>query len=508
MIDRVERLTPRQTLLVVALITVAGVALRLIHWGFPLYGDELSTLWIVRDRSLGEVLDLVRSDAEITPPLYFGAAWLATRFGEAPELVRLPALLAGIAAIPMTWLLGKRTLGNAAGLIAAAIFALSPFMTYFSADGRAYTFMVFFLIASALAMLAATRTGKAVWWVAFGASALLAMLSHYTAAFVLIAQFAWLFWAHPGSRRPAGITLVVSAVAYLPWLSSFRADMDSPTTDILETIQGSGFTAKRVAVEQVLAGHPLTEIQAVPGRAGLVLICLGLLLALVAATARYLGERDGGAPSKEMVLVIAMTLATPVLALVLMAFGTDIFGARNLTSLWAGLPVLIGGLLVASRGVAALVATLLVLGGFGIAAVRSTQGDRVATGYEQAAAFIDETAEPGDVIVDTSHKGYTPVPITPLDIQLESELPEYRPGMPLGDPPFLPFVSKVPDTRTLLREAAADAGSARVFVVTADPPVADPTVVDEVVLPGRWEEVESRTWPGRNPVTVTVLESE
>ena len=68
-----------------------------------------------------DVISIVHTDAEITPPLYFVAAWLTTRIGVSPELLRAPSLLAGAAAIPLVYLLGVRTVGRRAALVAAAL---------------------------------------------------------------------------------------------------------------------------------------------------------------------------------------------------------------------------------------------------------------------------------------------------------------------------------------------------------------------------------------------------
>ena len=45
-------------------------------------------------------------------------------------MLRAPSFLAGVAAIPLVYLLGARTVGRAAALVAAAITALSPFMIF------------------------------------------------------------------------------------------------------------------------------------------------------------------------------------------------------------------------------------------------------------------------------------------------------------------------------------------------------------------------------------------
>jgi uncharacterized membrane protein len=202
--------------ILVALLVVAGFALRMIQMGNPLFGDELSTLWIIRNHGFFESISVVSSNAEITPPLYFMLSWLTTQLGSAPELVRIPALIAGTLAIPMSALLGYRTVGRTAGLLAALIVAISPYMTYFSANGRAYSLMICFLLGAVLSMLAAARTGRARWWIAFAACAALAMYSHYMGGFVLAAALVWLLVFHPDDRKPALLATVGAAVAYVP----------------------------------------------------------------------------------------------------------------------------------------------------------------------------------------------------------------------------------------------------------------------------------------------------
>ncbi|MEZ5156914.1 MAG: glycosyltransferase family 39 protein [Solirubrobacterales bacterium] len=250
----------RWVVLVVAALTVLGFALRLARYQQTVFGDELSTLYGVDGRSLTEVTSYVSSDAEISPPLFFILAWLTTKLGSAPELVRLPSLIAGTVSIPLVYLVGARAINRPAGLIAAGVMALSPFMIFYSADGRGYAVAIALLLGSTLAMLEGARTGNARWWVAYGAFSLLAMYTHYTAAFPLVAQFFWLLWAHPSARRPALIANAAAVVAYLPWISGLAADFDSPTTDILYAIQGSGLAAKLRAIESWAAGYPYVTL--------------------------------------------------------------------------------------------------------------------------------------------------------------------------------------------------------------------------------------------------------
>ena len=188
----VQRQPPTGRLLLAAVgaLTLLGFAIRLANFDQSLLGDELSTYWIINGHSLGDVLSSVRSNDEITPPLYFILGWLSLKIGSDPEWVRLPSLLAGTATIPLVYMLGARTVGRAAGLLAAAVFALSPFMIYYSDEARSYALMIALLTASTLALLIALESGRARWWAVYAACSCGALLSHYTCVFPLAAQFA------------------------------------------------------------------------------------------------------------------------------------------------------------------------------------------------------------------------------------------------------------------------------------------------------------------------------
>src|SRR5215212_396612 len=142
-------------MLIVAVLAAVGAALRFGVVHQSLFADELSTRFVIAGHGLADVVSVVHTDAEITPPLYFVSAWLTTRIDLSPELLRAPSLLAGVAAIPLVYRLGERTVGRCAGLVAAALTTFSPFMVYYSGEARGYELMVVLTLASTLSLLAA-----------------------------------------------------------------------------------------------------------------------------------------------------------------------------------------------------------------------------------------------------------------------------------------------------------------------------------------------------------------
>ena len=206
-------------MLIVAVLTAVGAALRLLVAGQSLFADELSTYWIISTNGLGEVIDTVHTTAEITPPFSFVLSWLATRIDLTPEMLRLPALVGGIGTIPLVYLTGIRTVGRGAALLAAALVTLSPFMIYYSAEARGYGLMMFLLLGSTLSMLLAVDRGGRRWWIVYALLTCATVYTHYTAVFVIATQFVWVLWAHPTARRPAIAAAAGAAVGFLPWVS-------------------------------------------------------------------------------------------------------------------------------------------------------------------------------------------------------------------------------------------------------------------------------------------------
>ena len=66
-------------------------------------------------------------------------------FGNSEVVLRfIPALL-GVLTIPLIYLVGKEFMDRNVGIIAAAAFAFSPFLIFYSQEARAYSMMLFFV---------------------------------------------------------------------------------------------------------------------------------------------------------------------------------------------------------------------------------------------------------------------------------------------------------------------------------------------------------------------------
>ena len=496
------------TLAVVAL-TVLGGVLRALLIGEGLYGDELSTNWVVTTHGFADLLSTVHSNAEITPPLYFVLSWLTTRLGETPELLRLPSLVAGTATIPLVHAVARRTVGPAAALVAAALTAFSPLLVFYSSEARAYAVMVALVVVSTLALLLAVDRRGVRWWALYAAASCLAMYAHYTCAFVLAAQAVWVLWAHPEARRAALLANVAAAVAFAPWATGLVNDLTSPTTDLFEALQRFDATTVRITVEHWLVGHPFTYpdtgLRALPGWIGLVPFALGLAVALAGLVLRLRERRPGSWPAidRRVVLVVVLALATPVGELVVSALSTNLFGVRNLAASWPGLALALAALLAAPGPRLRLVATSLVVFAFVVAGASMLRDRFGRPDFPAAADFIERTAAPGDVIVDAAVFGVTPGPESPLDAAMTRPRPTFRIGAPQQRERPFTFQDRTLPPEQVIRRAVAAADGRRLFIVSLGDLLVNANQATPL-LPSGYRRIETRSYPGMLDVQVLV----
>ena len=489
----------------IALLTCVGGALRAVLSGQSLFADELSTRWCVAGRGLADVISFVHTDREITPPLYFVASWLTTRIDLTPELLRAPSLMAGIGTIPLVYAVGLRTVGRRAALVAAALTALSPFMAYYSAEARGYALMVALVLLSTLALLTAVERGGARWWIAHGACACLAVYSHYTSVFALAAQLLWLLWAHPEARRPALLASAGAALAFAPWLSGLRGDLDSTTTDILSALQPFTWGFVRQSLLHWAIGFPYaiesTRILELPGVPGLVMLGLALGIALIGVARRF---HMPGRLDRGLVLVVVLALSAPLGEAAFSAVGSNLLGTRNLAPSWPAFALCLAAFLVAGGPRLGIAASALAIGAFAIGAVKLLGDDFRRPDYQAVAALIDREATRADVVVDGAPVAPAGVPGA-LDAALERAHRELYLG--LADVTYDPFTIRGPGppAAEVMSDAFAAAGDGRLFLAFVEhSPLIDEALAE---LPPGYRRLEAHSYPGLLPLVLVVYRS-
>jgi dolichyl-phosphate-mannose-protein mannosyltransferase len=502
----------------VAAVTVLGLLVRLPSFGDSLFGDELSTYFIVTGHSLGHVVYLLEGghSIDLNPPLYFMLAWLAERLGESNELLRLPSLIAGTAAIPLTYLLGVRTLDRGAALVGSAVVALSPFLIFFSTEARPFALLLLFTLLSTLALLQAIDTGRAGWWAAYAACSCAATYTSYMAIFVLVAQFGWALWRKPRARPALLLANAAAAVAYLPWLPPLIDDSGSPGVKVPELTTPFGFDSLRTALGRWSIGHPFATLSTVPGDLALGLIAAALAIAVVGLGMRIAGARRVGRPLRPasgLTLVLLLALATPVGAALYSWLGPhSVWDNRQLIASTPELALLAGALVTAAGARVRVLASALLIAGFTIGATKVLEASTHRPDYAGAAGFITGAARPGDPVLDFPLA--TPGPLTGLEAELADEglppsadHPVLRVGMPtrramLRARPYADLPT--PSTDSIVRRGERLARGRSLFVVAPFAGRYGVAFVDATIKPGRdgLRRVAARTFTGFLPISV------
>jgi Dolichyl-phosphate-mannose-protein mannosyltransferase len=512
---RPARADHSRSILAVVALTVLGAALRIVVAHQSVFADELSTYWISVDHSLGGVLSLLYSTgpihhAEITPPLSFLASWLTTRPGSSPELLRLPSLLAGTATIPLIYLLGRRTVGARAALLAAAVTALSPFMIYYSTEARAYGLMMFFVVGAVLSMLLAIDTGRNRYWWLYAICSATAFYSHYTCIFVLGVALAWLLWSEPARRRAALLATAGAALLVVPWIPGLIADLRSPTVTILSDL--SPFTANSVTQDlgHWALGYPFIqvpslaltspELSQLPGVPALVLLGLALILSVAGIAERirhgaWRGERPRALARSRIALLVVLTIATPLGEIVVSATGNHIFDVRDLAASWPFLALFGAAFAVAAGRRLGTAAAALAVVAFCLAASKVLEPGFQRPDYRGLANYVTARARAGDVVIDETGVP-TPGPLTGFDVVYRGHLTVVRAGVPAErDHPFM-FTDPVVPVQTAVSQAVRDARGERVFLLAPALPALE--------FPDGYRLVALRRYPGLIPMVIGV----
>jgi mannosyltransferase len=313
---------PRPTRRIAAETAVVGAAavvgfvlrVRLFHQG--MWSDELIAYGDIHGKSFRGLLKALSEGVENSPPLYFVLAWMSSKLGGDPALLRLPSLVLGTAAIPLVYLLGLRTVGRWAGVVAAGFIALSPFAIHYSSEARPYATLLFVSALSALALLAALDAGGTARWAAWGLTLAGILYTHYTGAAVVATELLWALWARPAARRELLTAAAIAGATFLPWVPFVKGERLDVYGDIAHAL-GIGYPDAAVSW---LVGLPLLGPGAVPGTLAMILLAASVAVALAAA------PRPRGLDLRAPVaLMAALALATPAAILLYSLLSYDLF---------------------------------------------------------------------------------------------------------------------------------------------------------------------------------------
>jgi hypothetical protein len=369
----------------------AGVAAfllaRLMAW--PPHEDETLALFVGRD-SLPAMLDTVLGERG-GAPLHFLFAWGVAHLGGGLGALRLVSAAFAVASVPVIAALCARIAGRGAALAATVLVSASWMLLFHGVYGRMYSLFLFTSALSYLALLVALERGDRRHWALWALAILATVATHPYGALVLASQA--LYVLARARTRESLVALAAVAAAGIPfWYTDLvlagRFDVGVGTGGT-KLVGPFGVAAYLVDVAGDFTAGYLVAIVAV--------------LALAAVGARRVWRRN-----REAVLLTALVVVVPALALLFAQFGDSTSPeSRHLVFALPFFAALVGaGLLAVARNRLAIVAFSLV----------ALAGTEVAWGWQKtpplfegepaarvearraASAWLAADAQPDDVL--------------------------------------------------------------------------------------------------------------
>jgi len=297
-----------RTFWIVAGLTVLAAAVRFITLGAQSYHhDEIVTASRVLRSDFWHAMDAV-GFSESAPPLYYALAWLWTQVTGTGEFgLRSLSAAAGVATVPVAFLLGAELRGRATGIVAAALVAANPMLVWYSQEARGYALLVLLTTLSLLYFVHGLERDRRRDLILWGLFSGLALATHYFAAFPIAAEGAWLLWRR---RRAAlaGIGVVAAFALALAPLAIHQMSYGHA-----EWISGHSLGHR---LWEVGATYGVGEIGDIIARPERPLLALVPSIAAVAALA-LLALRGSGGERRAAAPVLAVGVASVVVPLLI-----------------------------------------------------------------------------------------------------------------------------------------------------------------------------------------------
>ncbi len=354
--------------------------------------------------------------------LYYVVLRPFLHFSASEFWVRLPSALAGIAAVPVIYALGKTVFDRRVALLAALVLSVNACHVVYSQEARGYSLAVLLSAVSSLLFLRILENGPWKSWLSYAVASALAVYSHFFAGLVIFAQ--WLWVAIQPRRIAQRQRLLVAAV--------LTALLSSPAVAfVLLRNNGQLSWVPRPSLLELY--RTAIFLAAEGGKVIGDLLLVFCLLALARAGLQLRREWRPQSPAFWRELFLWCWLAVPMLVTLACSIYTPIFFHRFLIICLPAFVLLVArGLLLLPRRTA----LVSIFTGLSLVAVFQSYS-RTREDWRAVTAYIVTNAEPGDAILfhqpycDIAvayyearfHNGVRPVPVSTVDI---AELRGYR----------------------------------------------------------------------------------
>jgi len=174
--------------------------------------DEAVSASLTRMDSRHFILAVVHRQANMV--LYYSILRLWTKFAGSEFFLRSLSVVFGIAAIPITYLLGKQLFGRRAARVAAILIAVHAFHIQYSKEARSYSLLFLLAELSSLFFVQSLQRNTRKDWSAYILASVLMLHAHVLGCLVLLAQWLTTLGLRKNSPRRQ-LWLSVVTIAFL-----------------------------------------------------------------------------------------------------------------------------------------------------------------------------------------------------------------------------------------------------------------------------------------------------
>jgi hypothetical protein len=193
-----ERVTA--TTMAVAAFTLLALAVRMFA-NRGIWLDEATTITQAQMSLSGLFQSIGHFD--VHPPLHHLIEWsLAHTLGTDEVVMRAPSFISGAALVPVLYLTATELWDRRAGLVAAGLGAVAPFLVWYGQEARMYSLFMLFATLALLGQLKALRRGSLGDWALYVLASAALMWTQYFGILVIgVQQAAFLLVAVRGRDR-------------------------------------------------------------------------------------------------------------------------------------------------------------------------------------------------------------------------------------------------------------------------------------------------------------------
>lgn len=379
------------------------------------YGLDRTSLWydeaVSWDQSRGSFAALLSSVAmDNYPPLHNILLWLTMPVaGDNEFALRLPSAVLGVLAVWLIYLTGRALVGETqggkfAGLLAAALLAVSPFHIWYSTEARMYALLAASGLAFLLSVLKVLKHPSGGWLLALSVGGAAFLYSHIYAllgfatvglvcALFVLGDLARTGRLQKSNALAACLAMGVSVLAFLPWLIILA--------NRARSVADAGFW---IAYPDL----PFLKSMAFSITGSLVLFWMLAGLALIFCLGTYLDRATplpaAGTNRRTATVVLAYTAGPLLLAYLYSVLVQPILFDRYLIAAWPGLLLLAaaGANRLAPRfGPIALIAVALALT---FPELKFTLTNKIRPEWREIVEAYQANRAPGDSLV--LYKGF------------------------------------------------------------------------------------------------------